>query len=55
MRRFLDLGAGLPTRGSVHEIALKEAPDSLVTYVDNDALPLRGGFLPVLGGVGRRP
>ncbi|WP_432871593.1 SAM-dependent methyltransferase [Microbispora rosea] len=38
IRQFLDLGAGLPTQGNVHEIALKEAPDSLVTYVDNDAV-----------------
>ncbi|WP_432932426.1 SAM-dependent methyltransferase [Microbispora sp. CA-135349] len=38
VRRFLDLGAGLPTQGNVHEIALQEAPDSLVTYVDNDAV-----------------
>ncbi|MGI5159597.1 SAM-dependent methyltransferase [Microbispora sp. CA-102843] len=38
IRRFLDLGAGLPTQGNVHEIALEEAPDSFVTYVDNDAV-----------------
>ncbi|GGO02767.1 hypothetical protein GCM10010116_05360 [Microbispora rosea subsp. aerata] len=38
VRRFLDLGAGLPTQGNVHEIALREAPDCLVTYVDNDAV-----------------
>ncbi|MEV4460683.1 SAM-dependent methyltransferase [Microbispora sp. NPDC049633] len=38
IRGFLDLGAGLPTQGNVHEIALEEAPDSFVTYVDNDAV-----------------
>ncbi|WP_307848220.1 SAM-dependent methyltransferase [Microbispora oryzae] len=36
IRRFLDLGAGLPTQGNVHEIALETAPDALVAYVDND-------------------
>ncbi|WP_182904677.1 SAM-dependent methyltransferase [Microbispora sp. H13382] len=38
IRGFLDLGAGLPTQGNVHEIALEEAPDSFVTYVDDDAV-----------------
>ncbi|WP_244461184.1 SAM-dependent methyltransferase [Microbispora triticiradicis] len=33
---FLDLGAGLPTQGNVHEIALDVSPDVRVTYVDND-------------------
>ncbi|GGK98051.1 hypothetical protein Sme01_61680 [Sphaerisporangium melleum] len=36
VRGFLDLGAGLPTQGNVHEVALAAAPDAQVVYVDND-------------------
>lgn len=36
IRQFLDLGAGLPTQGNVHEIALAGNPDSRVVYVDYD-------------------
>ncbi|TMR90524.1 SAM-dependent methyltransferase [Nonomuraea basaltis] len=32
VRQFLDIGAGLPTQGNVHEIA----PEARVVYVDND-------------------
>src|SRR5687768_3255624 len=32
--QFLDLGAGLPTRGNVHEIAQGVNPDARVVYVD---------------------
>jgi hypothetical protein len=38
MRQFLDLGAGLPTRGNVHEVAHSIAPESRVMYVDNDPM-----------------
>ncbi|MGI5230100.1 SAM-dependent methyltransferase [Actinoallomurus sp. CA-142502] len=34
--QFLDLGAGLPTQGNVHEIARSVNPDARVVYVDND-------------------
>ncbi|MDL4818449.1 SAM-dependent methyltransferase [Actinomadura opuntiae] len=36
VRRFLDLGTGLPTSPNVHEIALAADPDAQVVYVDND-------------------
>src|SRR5580692_3302895 len=36
IRQFLDIGTGLPTMGSVHEVAREVAPDSRVVYVDND-------------------
>jgi S-adenosyl methyltransferase len=36
IRRFLDIGTGLPTMGNVHEVARSVAPDSRVVYVDND-------------------
>jgi len=36
IRQFLDLGSGIPTVGNVHEVALSEAPDARVVYVDSD-------------------
>ncbi|WP_088976919.1 SAM-dependent methyltransferase [Micromonospora coxensis] len=36
IRQFLDIGAGLPTQGNVHEIVRQVAPDSRVVYVDHD-------------------
>jgi len=38
IRQFIDLGAGLPTQGNVHEIAHQVAPDAQVVYVDNDPI-----------------
>lgn len=38
IRQFLDLGAGLPTAGNVHEIAQATAPDSHIVYVDSDPI-----------------
>jgi hypothetical protein len=40
IRQFLDIGTGLPTTNSVHEVAQTVAPDSRVVYVDNDPLVL---------------
>ncbi|SEF89059.1 S-adenosyl methyltransferase [Nonomuraea solani] len=40
VRQFLDLGAGLPTRENVHEVARRAAPDARVVYVDNDPIVL---------------
>src|SRR3989440_7729122 len=34
--QFLDLGAGIPTEGNVHEIARQVRPDARVVYVDVD-------------------
>ncbi len=34
--QFLDLGAGLPTQGNVHEVAQSVHPGARVVYVDND-------------------
>jgi len=36
VRQYVDIGCGLPTRGSVHEVLEPIAPDSKVVYVDND-------------------
>ncbi|MEO5874816.1 MAG: SAM-dependent methyltransferase [Streptosporangiaceae bacterium] len=40
VRQFLDIGAGLPTQGNVHEIAHEENLDAHVVYVDNDPIVL---------------
>lgn len=40
IRQFLDIGAGLPTQGNVHEIAHDEDLDAHVVYVDNDPIVL---------------
>jgi hypothetical protein len=38
--QFLDIGTGLPTMNSVHEVAKSVAPDSRVIYVDHDPVVL---------------
>lgn len=40
VRQFLDIGTGLPTAGSVHEVAQRIAPQSRVVYADNDPMVL---------------
>jgi S-adenosyl methyltransferase len=36
IRQFIDIGTGLPTRGSVHAVAHQFAPEARVVYVDYD-------------------
>lgn len=36
IRQFVDLGAGIPARGSSHEVARQADPDCRVAYVDID-------------------
>jgi S-adenosyl methyltransferase len=36
VRQFVDIGTGLPTMNSVHQVAQSAAPDSRVVYVDHD-------------------
>jgi hypothetical protein len=38
--QFVDVGAGLPTQDSVHQVAQEVAPDATVVYVDNDPVVL---------------
>ena len=38
VRQFLDIGAGLPTQGNVHEVAQDVNPGARVVYVDNDPI-----------------
>jgi hypothetical protein len=40
IRQFLDLGTGIPTSPTVHEIARKSQADAAVVYVDNDPVVL---------------
>ncbi|AGM04130.1 hypothetical protein AORI_1542 [Amycolatopsis keratiniphila] len=49
IRQFLDLGAGIPTVGNVHEIAQREAPDARVVYVDKEAVAVAHGELMLAG------
>jgi hypothetical protein len=41
--QFIDIGAGLPTMGPVHEIARSVRPESRVVYVDNDPIVIAHG------------
>jgi hypothetical protein len=36
IRQFIDIGAGLPTQGNVHDIADTINPGTTIVYVDND-------------------
>src|SRR4051794_4867485 len=38
--QFVDIGAGLPTQGNVHEAARQARPGTRVVYVDNDPIVL---------------
>lgn len=40
IRQFIDIGAGLPTQGNVHEVAQELAPETRVVYVDYDPVVL---------------
>jgi hypothetical protein len=40
VRQFIDLGAGLPSQGNVHEVAQQSLPDAHVVYVDYDPVVL---------------
>jgi SAM-dependent methyltransferase len=44
IRQIIDLGAGLPTRDNVHEVAQRIAPATRVVYVDNDPVVVRHGM-----------
>jgi hypothetical protein len=43
IHQFLDIGAGLPSMNSVHEIATAIAPQSRIVYVDNDPVVIAHG------------
>src|SRR6266511_1869839 len=52
VRQFLDIGSGIPTRGNVHEIAQRVAPDARVMYVDIDPVAVAHSRA-ILAGNGR--
>jgi hypothetical protein len=41
--QYLDIGSGIPTEGSVHEVAREERPDARVVYVDIDPIAVLHG------------
>src|SRR6266498_586157 len=43
IRQFLDIGSGIPTAGSVHEVADAVDPESRVVYVDVDPVAVAHG------------
>ncbi|AXI81202.1 SAM-dependent methyltransferase [Peterkaempfera bronchialis] len=52
VRQFLDIGTGIPTAGSTHQIAAEVSPDVRVAYLDNDPIVLVHGRA-LLAGAGR--
>jgi len=50
IRQFIDIGAGLPTQRSTHEVVAEQRPDGRVVYVDNDPLVIARGR-EILAGV----
>lgn len=38
IRQFVDIGSGVPTMGSTHQVADEVTPDSNVVYIDNEAV-----------------
>ncbi|WP_067175845.1 SAM-dependent methyltransferase [Microtetraspora niveoalba] len=48
--RFLDIGAGIPTRGNVHEVGHAVDPEARVVYVDNDPIVATHGRALLKGG-----
>ena len=51
VRQYLDLGAGLPTRPSIHEAARAVSPAARVGYVDRDPVAAEHGRALVPAGV----
>jgi SAM-dependent methyltransferase len=43
IRQFIDIGAGLPTQGNVHEVAQAAAPGATVAYIDYDPVVVAHG------------
>jgi trans-aconitate methyltransferase len=40
IRQIIDIGAGLPTAGNTHEVAIEACPGARVVYVDHDPVVL---------------
>lgn len=52
VRQFLDIGAGIPTVGNIHDIAAREVSEARVVYVDNEPTAVAHGRT-MLGGQDR--
>jgi hypothetical protein len=50
IRQFIDIGTGLPTRGSVHAVAHQIAAEARVAYVDNDPVVIAHANALLSGG-----
>jgi SAM-dependent methyltransferase len=48
--QFVDVGAGLPSAGNVHEVAQRFQPDARVCYLDNDPVVLAHARALLAGG-----
>lgn len=49
IRQFLDIGAGIPSAGNVHEVARPIDPKARVGYVDHDPIVLAHARKPLAG------
>ncbi|MDA3648818.1 SAM-dependent methyltransferase [Saccharopolyspora indica] len=49
VRQFLDVGCGIPTIGTAHQIAQQLAPDARVVYIDSEPLAVTQGELLLEG------
>ncbi|MGK5532247.1 SAM-dependent methyltransferase [Streptomyces sp. URMC 129] len=47
--QFLDIGSGIPTFGSVHEVAREASAEARVVYVDNDPVAVAHGRAVLAG------
>lgn len=52
IRQFLDLGTGIPAGDNVHAVALDEAPDARIVYVDKDPVVLAHAHVLLRGTEG---
>lgn len=52
IRQFLDLGTGIPAGDNVHAVALDEAPDARIVYVDRDPVVLAHAHVLLSGTEG---
>jgi hypothetical protein len=50
IRQFLDIGTGIPSADTVHQVAQSLAPDARVVYVDNDPIVLAHARRLLTGG-----
>jgi hypothetical protein len=52
IRQFLDIGTGIPSAGTVHQVAQAIAPETRVVYVDNDPIVLAHAQRLLAGATG---